>query len=1352
MTMNPTQFLKKIKCVLTLAVLMIFASTQLSNGYSYPMSASDISRIHLFNTSTVVLPPEIGKIEEVFNGKSNKTVVLIQDAHAIPEAQRNIQKMIDYFQNQGIDLVALEGSSADLDPQILKSFPNKGVLKKVFDEYFEKGEMTGGVASAVFNSSPTVYSGVEDWDLYQEGLNFYIDAMYKQPQLLKKQAVLEEHLQLQKKNVYSKELLLLDQALQSFQRNQNSLEDILILFAKFEKPRKGTELAITLEEIERKNKNSDGVGLEIRAIAKKAEAFLKSLPASSQNIKTLKLFNQKLQQFRVSEVSAQELASLIQEISVSQNFDVKFSGELHYLMQCQKKIRDVEGTRFLEDLEIYFEDTKAKLLKNLEQQKLNDEDRRLKLLSRLIRLEMNREDWNAFKINAAHLISPFSTGMLRSHIQFYENAEKRDGVFFSKLLSLMKKSKTESAILVAGGFHTEGLTQQFRKQSISYLLLRPQISSVPAIIHYRDQMTGEVSWKKYLTLENGRIDLYKAFIRGTQEKLMAQNEEQTGNFFKNWRDRIISDLAREGRIASASEYTSLIDNMSGGKFNKERSEHLIKVNKFLEKLNALDAKGKLSVAHVMNLFPSAAISGRYAGTPAIVTPRSFLAPQISLRSELREDAIRDELVSKIRFKIRQLRDEYLQQKLEEKSKVEVRFFQSEFTLNFSTTLASFVDESRRMLEALEDYISSEPAEAVFNIESSNGAISISKVINSKTALEWWQERDLAIHEHYRKGRVVVDPAARLFFQQKIAPSLKGVKGVVEIGAGPNRVLRSWAGGNIPFWWEETDWDPNVLQKIESSATAELPARTKLVDLRDPLPYRKSSVPAIVSLAALDTIPVPELERIFKEFVRVLEPGGPVVIELDLRPNMEIEVNQTKRENPNLVLFPFYVEIRPGVVRPTGAMYVKWKEFEAAASLSGLKSNQPLWTMILGNKENPEKFAVTYESFENGRKAMALMTEKIIEVGAQRPGVLEKIEDSLPDLHMRRLRLAAEKAGLIVHRAEEVDLGFHTFPRNSVTGLGAETRIITYWTGHLAFLGHPHIPENEIHVDYTAHLFYATKKKDNRSEVRIATDLSIARFRQMDKLIWAAVATDQSLKEGAGLSLVDRRAASVIIISAGPKQFGELLRSLSAYRFQPEAIQKEQRRLVNAYKGRFAGQKVVLGVVFPSGSHDSDLKDVGELLLKIPLIHGLVLQPGSKLISVLRKIQNPLSIRQVNFAHSSFVGQDSLAVAVLGGNQGDLKIAKEFVPFTAFGADKVDYSYKAEVHFMQFIIAATASQLLKEQPELSRNHLELRFKILEVIGQTYSKVLVSKAHGMGVDPTAIRAVNEYLARIEIGKSA
>ena len=69
----------------------------------------------------------------------------------------------------------------------------------------------------------------------------------------------------------------------------------------------------------------------------------------------------------------------------------------------------------------------------------------------------------------------------------------------------MKKEKTDRLIMVAGGFHARNMARMFEEHGISYLLLAPKIDSIPNETVYHRQMQGDVSWKDYFEIENGKM-------------------------------------------------------------------------------------------------------------------------------------------------------------------------------------------------------------------------------------------------------------------------------------------------------------------------------------------------------------------------------------------------------------------------------------------------------------------------------------------------------------------------------------------------------------------------------------------------------------------------------------------------------------------------------------------------------------------------------------------------------------------------------------------------------------------------------------------------------------------------------
>ena len=65
--------------------------------------------------------------------------------------------------------------------------------------------------------------------------------------------------------------------------------------------------------------------------------------------------------------------------------------------------------------------------------------------------------------------------MLQPYEDFCRYAMSRNNSLVENLLEKIQKEKASSAVLVAGGFHTEGLTQLLRQKDISYVVVTPKI-------------------------------------------------------------------------------------------------------------------------------------------------------------------------------------------------------------------------------------------------------------------------------------------------------------------------------------------------------------------------------------------------------------------------------------------------------------------------------------------------------------------------------------------------------------------------------------------------------------------------------------------------------------------------------------------------------------------------------------------------------------------------------------------------------------------------------------------------------------------------------------------------------------
>ena len=107
---------KSFRSKLTKGTAVFVCTAFLATSVYLPQAKAEVSPVLVAgyrsladDLTAIALPKEIGKIQETYRGTSDKIVVLIQDAHSIPDAQRSIRSAIDHFQTQyGVSLVGLE--------------------------------------------------------------------------------------------------------------------------------------------------------------------------------------------------------------------------------------------------------------------------------------------------------------------------------------------------------------------------------------------------------------------------------------------------------------------------------------------------------------------------------------------------------------------------------------------------------------------------------------------------------------------------------------------------------------------------------------------------------------------------------------------------------------------------------------------------------------------------------------------------------------------------------------------------------------------------------------------------------------------------------------------------------------------------------------------------------------------------------------------------------------------------------------------------------------------------------------------------------------------------------------------
>ena len=608
---------RKIKKFQITAWLTLFAFLVTNTGWSSPPSSALPSGI--FSSAIIPgkieIPVNLGTIESRYHASNPEApfIVILQDAHAIIDAQRQTQKLLGYFQKQyGIDLVALEGGKGPVDATLFRTFPDAMAKKKVMGDYLEKAEITGAQMAAVFNEQEGRYFGIEDWNLYEDNYLAYARAAQKKAAALQKLQGIQNSLDEKRKLHFSSELNQLHDRAEAFREEKINLVDFLKGLSISSSPNasaakqpfragdpkmdsrfRGNDmenayphLAALMTSLGKEDSfKKEDLAVSLR---KMAEAFRKKA-LGRMDKKQVMEFNERFRAFQSGETDNGSFLKFLVETGTSLGFKPRLTQSMRELLGNVQTLSAIKGSRLFKELENFISERELSFARSPEEKELLGQYQKLALLRSLASLELTHDQLREYQKDPQSYFDLLSETCANCHpeptprhpersegspteilrhpsgipqndiispaLEFYRLALERDKSFRRNLKDLLKRQKSKTAIVIAGGFHTQGFEENLKADGYSYAVVMPKINSVDGKDRYTDLMQGKLSYKNYL-----KTTFYDAFARAATVKLVG--ELSAPDFKRNlkvWRDEVIRKLAREGRTVDANKYTAYID-------------------------------------------------------------------------------------------------------------------------------------------------------------------------------------------------------------------------------------------------------------------------------------------------------------------------------------------------------------------------------------------------------------------------------------------------------------------------------------------------------------------------------------------------------------------------------------------------------------------------------------------------------------------------------------------------------------------------------------------------------------------------------------------------------------------------
>jgi hypothetical protein len=486
----------------------------------------------------LVLP--YGSVREVYLSPDTKApfIVHIQDAHGIEEAQRNISSMIGQLaQEPGISLVGLEGASGSFSLEPYRDYPDASITKDIADLFLKKGLIAGPeYAGLTLPKSPDFF-GVEDNSLYTANVDALKKAFKGREGAQETLASLQQVAGKLKDVHFSPKLKTFDRHFSDYHSDKEKLATyvryILDTHQSLQKsrftvgnphPLPGPFPAVPTRHFllaqslagEGEKFRPEQLGLLVLALDEEESLdFTRVELERKQLVERLvgKLSAGQIQDlvaksvdYRAGRVGYGDYHNHLKKMCVAHG--IKFSEwpQLNRYLSYVLLVDKIDRNELLNEMEALDRSIPERLARNEKERQLVAVAFDLSLLAKLIRHEMSVTDWTAYEsrmgeihrlaarltaLDASVKVKGLTAETLKPYEDFCFYASRRNNALTDNLLRQMADTKGKSAVLVAGGFHTEGLSALLRKKQVSYVVVTPKISAIPKDNDYLDVMAND---------------------------------------------------------------------------------------------------------------------------------------------------------------------------------------------------------------------------------------------------------------------------------------------------------------------------------------------------------------------------------------------------------------------------------------------------------------------------------------------------------------------------------------------------------------------------------------------------------------------------------------------------------------------------------------------------------------------------------------------------------------------------------------------------------------------------------------------------------------------------------------------
>ncbi len=460
-------------------------------GFMNELSAyATVEKLHLA-PSLKEVPEQLDQVQQPF-------VILIQDAHLVPEVQNNIAGLLQGLMAAKASWVGVEGAKGSLNSgfEQWRSLPDQKSLRTIIKSYVDKGILSGLELAAIARKEKGVaFNGVEDEAQYMDQVRSFQSTLASEPLTQAWRSKVGLALESAKAKNYSEPLRILDLYETEYLSGRKSLVEWLLYIDGCLKPSerasmgKNAALFIKAAQME-KDLDIKVLGNEqknlIQELSKKANN--KEIAALMEDSLALRMDRIKPSEFYVRflhrlgsagiYVSPAMKSYLNYSLTAEQINKDQFLDEINALTDqvwsvslSNSKSKDAAQTRALDEQFALAQKALDFKLTQAESEKFKSQEI---LMGRLA------ENLNAmgFKVEVKAQEVGALKASLQSSSRFCALSRERSNNFLKVIRQRLQSEGSKALVLIAGGFHSQDLEKSWQKEGISYVTLRPRMQKI----------------------------------------------------------------------------------------------------------------------------------------------------------------------------------------------------------------------------------------------------------------------------------------------------------------------------------------------------------------------------------------------------------------------------------------------------------------------------------------------------------------------------------------------------------------------------------------------------------------------------------------------------------------------------------------------------------------------------------------------------------------------------------------------------------------------------------------------------------------------------------------------------------